>query len=133
MEDRDFKGIWIPKEVWLNNNLTPGEKIYLALYTQHNNKELAEDAMAHILSKRALNDLYNSLVEKGFIYRELTPEAAKAATIKLSGTGGTCEWCGNKCYVLHRHHFPIPQSKGGTETVLICPNCHTTYHRITGE
>ena len=29
MEQRDFKGVWIPKEIWLNKDLTPLEKIYL--------------------------------------------------------------------------------------------------------
>lgn len=29
MEDRDFKGVWIPKEIWLNKDLTPLEKMYL--------------------------------------------------------------------------------------------------------
>ena len=27
--DRDFKGVWIPKEIWLNNNLTLTEKLLL--------------------------------------------------------------------------------------------------------
>lgn len=27
--ERDFKGIWIPKEIWLNKNLTMQEKIFL--------------------------------------------------------------------------------------------------------
>ena len=26
-ENRDFKGVWIPKEVWLNENLTMTEKV----------------------------------------------------------------------------------------------------------
>jgi hypothetical protein len=26
---RDFKGIWIPKEIWLNENLTLQEKVFL--------------------------------------------------------------------------------------------------------
>ena len=29
MEERDFKGVWIPKEIWLNNDLTLIEKIIL--------------------------------------------------------------------------------------------------------
>ena len=27
---RDFKGIWIPKEIWLDHNLSPTEKCLLA-------------------------------------------------------------------------------------------------------
>lgn len=29
-QKREFKGIWIPKEIWLNNNLIMMEKIVLA-------------------------------------------------------------------------------------------------------
>ena len=29
MKTRDFKGIWIPKEIWLNKNLKLIEKIFL--------------------------------------------------------------------------------------------------------
>ncbi len=29
IEPRDFKGVWIPKEIWLNNNLSIIEKIFL--------------------------------------------------------------------------------------------------------
>ena len=28
-EPRDFKGVWIPKEIWLDNNLSIMEKIFL--------------------------------------------------------------------------------------------------------
>lgn len=27
--ERDFKGIWIPKEIWLNTHLTMNEKLFL--------------------------------------------------------------------------------------------------------
>ena len=28
--NRDFKGIWIPKDIWLTENLTLQEKVFLA-------------------------------------------------------------------------------------------------------
>lgn len=42
----------------------------------------------------------------------------------------TCEWCGNNTIVLHEHHYPLKKSKGGTETVNICPNCHYEFHAL---
>ena len=45
------------------------------------------------------------------------------------GFGDTvCEWCNCKTVVLHKHHYPIPKSEGGTKTVSICPNCHHEFH-----
>lgn len=41
-----------------------------------------------------------------------------------------CGWCGCKTAILHEHHFPIPKSKGGVETISICPNCHTEFHYL---
>lgn len=43
-----------------------------------------------------------------------------------------CEWCGTKCYAMHKHHYPKRKSEGGTETVKICPNCHTNFHYLEG-
>lgn len=40
----------------------------------------------------------------------------------------TCEWCGNKTSILHKHHFPIPKRQGGKEIVSICPTCHFEFH-----
>ena len=41
-----------------------------------------------------------------------------------------CLWCKTKTFYLHEHHFPIPKSMGGKETVKICPNCHSEYHAL---
>lgn len=41
-----------------------------------------------------------------------------------------CEWCKVSTAFTHAHHYPIPKSEGGTETVNICPNCHTEYHAL---
>ena len=42
-----------------------------------------------------------------------------------------CEWCRSKTLGLHAHHYPTPKAEGGTETVNICPNCHTEFHALT--
>ena len=41
-----------------------------------------------------------------------------------------CEWCGCGCNVINEHHYPIPKSKGGTDIVKICPNCHSEFHSL---
>jgi len=49
----------------------------------------------------------------------------------LKGLGignNVCEWCKCKTITLHLHHYPILKSKGGADTVSICPNCHTEFH-----
>lgn len=45
----------------------------------------------------------------------------------------TCEWCGCKTTVLHKHHYPIPKRQGGKEIVNICSNCHHEFHVREGQ
>jgi len=33
--NRDFKGIWIPREIWLNRNLSPGAKFLWGVINDH--------------------------------------------------------------------------------------------------
>lgn len=56
-------------------------------------------------------------------------EAIKGDVLKNKGQGNkTCEWCGRKTTVLHKHHYPVPKRAGGTEVVNICSNCHHEFH-----
>ncbi len=41
-----------------------------------------------------------------------------------------CDWCESDTLILHKHHYPIPKSEGGTDIVKLCPNCHTEYHYL---
>ena len=41
-----------------------------------------------------------------------------------------CEWCNCTTIATQQHHYPIPRSKGGTETVSICANCHFEFHQM---
>ena len=44
----------------------------------------------------------------------------------------TCEWCGCKTTILHKHHYPIPKRMGGKQIVNICSNCHNEFHVLEG-
>lgn len=41
-----------------------------------------------------------------------------------------CPWCGCSTMKLQAHHYPITAKDGGTETVMICANCHDEYHYL---
>lgn len=70
--ERDFKGVWIPKEVWLDKNLTWMEKLLLVEIDSldkekgcfASNKYFAEFFQ---LSPSRISELVNQLVSKGYI------------------------------------------------------------------
>ena len=83
--NRDFRGIWIPKEIWLNKDLSTNEKILLAEIDSlgglsdgcfASNQYLAE---FFGLSKDRISKLISGLKNKGYI------------TVELVYKEGTCE------------------------------------------
>lgn len=133
MNNRDFKGVWIPKEIWLNKDLTITEKFYLSIYTQTESIFETDTMMKAVASDSTIIRCKSKLLKLGLLkFEKITPEQAKLLTIECSNTGEVCSWCGCSSFVLHKHHFPIPRNEGGTKTVNICPNCHYTYHKIVG-
>ncbi len=130
--NKNFNGVWISDRIRKIEDITWNEKIYLALIEQYG-KVQAKDLFLMICSKRTETSAYANLKSRGYITESwLTPEEAKEQTIKKSHKGMVCEWCGQECYTLHEHHYPISAQKGGTETVKICPNCHYTFHSLVG-
>lgn len=85
--NRDFKGIWIPKDIWLNKLLTMQEKIFLVEIDSLDNKDGCFAGNAHFaeffgISKTRVSLVIKSLVEKGFIkntliYKDGTKEILK--------------------------------------------------------
>lgn len=129
--NRDFKGVWIPKEVWLDKRLSLIDKYYLSIYNQFNCNEVKTDEMMRqITSRTTICGVKNKLRKLKLIKVITDYEEAKDIVMKMKGLGDKCEWCGNKTFALQEHHYPIPKSKGGTKTVSICPNCHYEYHLI---
>ena len=124
----------IPTNILHDKELTPNEKIYFATYLMHNNNMRIAEQYLWNFSTSQIRKAKNGLKEKGYIRtEEKTEKDLKKITIAKSHKGLTCEWCKQECYILQRHHYPIPAKLGGTQTVLICPNCHYTYHALEGD
>lgn len=73
---RDFKGIWIPKELWLLRDLSLLEKVMLIEIDSLDNESgcyATNDYFAEFfgLSKGRISKIINNLVRKGFIASEL--------------------------------------------------------------
>lgn len=74
-EKRDFKGIWIPKEIWLSEDLTLQEKVFLTEIDSLDNKDgcyATNDYFAAFfkLSKHRCSQVINALISKKYIKAE---------------------------------------------------------------
>lgn len=70
--ERDFKGIWIPKEIWLNTHLTMNEKLFLVEIDSLDNEKgcfASNDYFSEFfgLSKNRCSEIIKSLEKKGFL------------------------------------------------------------------
>lgn len=115
------------------HRLNISEKFYLAFYEKLNGDiPKVECIMQEQYSLRTIQSIRKHLMELGMIEQKLTlsPEDAKLYTIYNSHKGIKCEWCGRESNVIQKHHFPILAKDGGKDVVMICPNCHYTYHKV---
>ena len=72
MQDRNFKGIWIPKEIWLSEALTLQEKVFLVEIDSLDNEEGCFACNQYFsdffgVSKVRVSEVINSLVKKRYI------------------------------------------------------------------
>lgn len=84
---RDFKGIWIPKEIWLNKDLTLQEKVFFVEIDSLDNEEGCFATNSYFadffgLSTTRVSLVIKSLIDKGWItstmiYKEGTKEIEK--------------------------------------------------------
>ncbi|GMQ64366.1 helix-turn-helix domain-containing protein [Vallitalea maricola] len=70
--ERDFKGIWIPKDIWLSSDLTMQEKIFLVEIDSLDNNGGCYAKNEHFakffsLSKNRCSEIIKSLEAKGYI------------------------------------------------------------------
>lgn len=134
---KDFNGLYIDDETISNHNLSLFEKLYISLikmgYSEYDTCKLMVDGGLHYNTViKIKNSLYNKNEYVPDNKKCNTVEEAKEFTIQHSHTGQVCDWCGQSCYILHKHHYPISRKKGGKDVVNIniCPNCHSTFHSI---
>ena len=71
-QERDFKGVWIPKEIWINKDLTIMQKLFLVEINSLDNDSGCFAGNAHFvdmfeLSKQRCSQIINSLAEKEYI------------------------------------------------------------------
>ena len=81
---RDFKGVFIPKEIWLSSDLTPTEKLVWAEINSLDREFGCVADNPHFakvlkLSERQVQDYIKRLKEKGFI--EVTLNKAKHSRV----------------------------------------------------
>jgi len=76
VQERDFKGIWIPREIWLASDLTLLEKIFLVEIDSLDNDQNCYASNAYFadffgISKGRCTQIIKSLEAKGFIQIQL--------------------------------------------------------------
>lgn len=109
------------------------EKVYLFYYYIFDKNIYNADTYSK-LKREQLKLIKKRLCELGYITKKVNNvELLKEKTILLSHSGYKCEWCGNECYILHKHHYPKSLQEGGKNIVNICPNCHYTFHSLEGD
>ena len=72
MQIRDFKGVWIPKEIWLSTDLKVMEKLILVEIDSLDNEDGCFASNEHFskffsLSKNRCSEIIKSLEKKGYI------------------------------------------------------------------
>jgi hypothetical protein len=87
--NRDFKGVWIPKDIWLDENLTWMEKLLLVEIDSLDAEKVcfaSNDYFAKFfqLSKSRISDLIGQLVSKGYITTFLLYEGKQVKRREIS-------------------------------------------------
>jgi hypothetical protein len=93
------------------------------------------------LSVRRVHEILRELSKARLVHKNPVIEESDAVLLlkdKNSGTGLSvaalhCTWCRTATVRLHEHHYPVRKKDGGTETVSICPNCHSEFHALTDD
>lgn len=88
---RDFKGIWIPREIWLSNELSMQEKVFLAEIHSLDNENGCIASNAYFseffnLSKSSVSRVISSLSDKGYCNVTLTYKANKEVDKRIIRT-----------------------------------------------
>lgn len=90
---RDFKGIWIPREVWLDERLTALDKFILMEVDSLDGEEGCYATNEYIAgfcqcSERKVRDALSKLKELGYVYSKGFDGRQRVLGSKLTGQGG---------------------------------------------
>jgi hypothetical protein len=98
--NRDFKGVWIPKEIWIDKDLTWMEKLLLVEINSLDNTEGCYASNQYFgeffnLSGSRISEIVNSLVEKKYITSTLIYEGlqVKKRVLKTNLVFGKPKGC----------------------------------------
>ena len=104
--DRDFKGVWICKEIWLDNKLTWMEKLFITEINSLDNENGCYASNSYFaeffnLSTVRCSQIINSLISKGYLSASYirNGKEIKQRVLKILNTG-------------------IKNSKGGIKNIL---------------
>ena len=75
-KERDFKGVWIPKEIWLDNNLSWMEKLFITEIDSLDNNDGCYASNGYFadffnITKSRCSQIISSLRDKGYISIQL--------------------------------------------------------------
>ena len=93
-QHRDFKGIWIPREIWLSEDLTIGQKVMLAEIWSLEHPEkgcyASNDYFAGFfrLSERQVSRVINELIEKGYVSSSIDQSAYQKRVLRIVQSSG---------------------------------------------
>src|SRR5688572_25945164 len=116
---RDFKGVWIPKEIWLSSQLSLMEKVIFVEIHSLDNADGCYASNRHFadffsVSERQIRTYIGSLKEKGFIsvtiqnqYERVIHAIGKFARVRDEDLRRLKE---NRQALIHK--WTIPTSKG---------------------
>jgi len=85
--NRKFKGIWIPNYIWLSNNLTLQEKVFLVEIDSLNNNGGCYASNSYFgkffgLSNTRVSLVIKSLIEKGYVISNINQEQGNKRILK---------------------------------------------------
>lgn len=99
--NRDFKGIWIPKELWLDRNLTIQEMVFLREIDSLDGEQGCFATNSYFadffgISNTRVSLIIKSLVEKGYITSEIEYNKeykhTTRRTLRVKKIGGRAKW-----------------------------------------
>jgi len=91
---RDFKGVWIPKEIWLDNQLSWMEKLFIVEINSLDNEEGCYASNSYLgeffnLSNGRVSQIIKSLIEKQYLSAEyeMQGKEVKKRYLRILNTG----------------------------------------------